>query len=310
MTLKSVASSLLVRLLFGATAEESEYGRPVHWAEAGNRLVADTLASGGPCMITRLGSAELGAVSYYTRWRARRGARPPYPRSLKRLMFVNAGFFPADDESLDEFSRIHLEALPHADVMGVWFYPGERRIISEYCRQARLIEPCALYSMLYSEPWTAQLEGKRVLVVHPFAKTIESQYAERRAQLFSDPTVLPEFELKTLIPPQTIAGNNDGYRTWFDALDRICERIGRESYDLALIGAGAYGLPIAAFVKSEGRQAVHLGGATQLLFGIRGRRWEVESQDDIVPLFNQFWVRASSEETPEGASLVEGGCYW
>ena len=137
--------------------------------------------------------------------------------------------------------------------------------------------------MLYQQPWTAQLQGKRVLVIHPFAKTIESQYANHRARLFADPTVLPEFELKTLLPPQTIAGNADGYASWFDALAQTCERIGRESYDVALIGAGAYGLPIAAFVKSEGRQAVHLGGATQLLFGIKGRRWEVESQDDIVP---------------------------
>jgi hypothetical protein len=75
------------------------------------------------------------------------------------------------------------------------------------------------------------------------------------------------------------------------------------------IGAGAYGLPLAAFVKEQGRQAVHVGGATQLLFGVKGRRWEAESED-VVALFNDYWVRPSAEETPAGASLVEGGCYW
>lgn len=310
MPLKSVASSLLVRLLFGASADESTYGQPVHWAEEGNRLLAKTIAADVPCMITRLGSSELATVSYYVRWRDRRRIKPPYPKSLKRVMSINAGFFPADDDALDRFSRLYLEALPHADVMAVWFNPGEQRVVSEHCGHARLVELCASYSMLYAEPWSAKLEGKRVLVIHPFAKTIESQYTNHRTQLFADPTVLPDFELKTLLPPQTIAGNNNGYGSWFDALAQTCERVGRESYDVALIGAGAYGLPIAHFVKREGRQAVHIGGATQLLFGIKGRRWEVESQDDIVPLFNPYWARPSADETPEGASLVEGGCYW
>jgi ketopantoate reductase len=88
------------------------------------------------------------------------------------------------------------------------------------------------------------------------------------------------------------------------------EEVARIDFDVAIVGAGAYGLPLAAAVKDLGRQAVHLGGATQLLFGIRGRRWEVESPDDIAPLFNEHWVRPSAEETPQGSSSVEGGCYW
>ena len=310
MTPRSLASSLLVRLWFGAAADESDYHEPVRWAEAGNRVIAETLAAGAPSMITRLGSSEIGAVAFYVRWRQRRGIKPPYPAPLKRAMFVNAGFFPADDESLDEFSEMYLQALQHADVMAVWFNRGEQRIVSEYCSRARLVELGALLCMLYEEPWSAQLEGKRVLVVHPFAESIASQYAHHRTQLFANPMVLPEFELKTLIPPQTIAGESRGFKSWFAALSGTCEQIGHESYDVALIGAGAYGLPIAAFVKSEGRQAVHMGGATQLLFGIRGRRWEVESDEDIAPLFNAHWVRPSPKETPEGSSQVEGGCYW
>ena len=53
-----------------------------------------------------------------------------------------------------------------------------------------------------------------------------------------------------------------------------------------------------------------MGGATQILFGIRGRRWEVEYTDTIVPLFNPYWVRPLPEETPEKAASVESGCYW
>lgn len=42
-------------------------------------------------------------------------------------------------------------------------------------------------------------------------------------------------------------------------------------YDICLIGCGAYGFPLAAHAKRKGKKAVHLGGALQLLFGIKGK---------------------------------------
>lgn len=42
------------------------------------------------------------------------------------------------------------------------------------------------------------------------------------------------------------------------------------NFDTAIIGCGAYGMPLAAQIKNAGRQAIHLGGAVQLLFGIKG----------------------------------------
>ena len=58
---------------------------------------------------------------------------------------------------------------------------------------------------------------------------------------------------------------------------------------------------------------MHLGGATQLLFGIRGKRWEDENynkQYNYSALMNEYWVRPSEDEIPDGAKKVEGACYW
>jgi len=55
--------------------------------------------------------------------------------------------------------------------------------------QHRALEP-----FYFASPWSAELKGKRVLVVHPFKDTIEAQYAKRQ-QLWENPNVLPEFEL-------------------------------------------------------------------------------------------------------------------
>ena len=42
-----------------------------------------------------------------------------------------------------------------------------------------------------------------------------------------------------------------------------------KNFDIALIGCGAYGFPLAAFVKGIGKKAVHIGGPLQLFFGIK-----------------------------------------
>lgn len=78
------------------------------------------------------------------------------------------------------------------------------------------------------------------------------------------------------------------------------------NYDICLIGCGAYGFPLAAYIKRQGKQAIHVGGALQLLFGIKGRRWDEMYQN----VYNEYWVRPSKNETPQTSGNVEGGCYW
>ena len=79
-------------------------------------------------------------------------------------------------------------------------------------------------------------------------------------------------------------------------------------FDVAIIGAGAYGLPLGAYIKKIGKQAVHMGGATQILFGIKGKRWE--ERDYFKKMFNQYWKYPFPVEKPEKANSLEGGAYW
>ena len=48
----------------------------------------------------------------------------------------------------------------------------------------------------------------------------------------------------------------------------------------------------------------------QLLFGIKGYRWENNYPTKIATFFNDAWTRALAEETPKNAGTVEKGCYW
>lgn len=64
-------------------------------------------------------------------------------------------------------------------------------------------------------------------------------------------------------------------------------------FDIALIGCGAYGMPLASFIKGMGKQAVHLAGWTQILFGIKGKRWD--DLPYVSKFYNNAWVRPQQQ---------------
>jgi hypothetical protein len=97
------------------------------------------------------------------------------------------------------------------------------------------------------------------------------------------------------------------YRDWSEGVDRLTEEALKHEFDLALVGAGAWSLPLLANLKRAGKKGLHLGGATQLVFGIKGRRWDQEGW--YMP-YNEAWVRPLPEETPAGCMQKEKGCYW
>ena len=87
-------------------------------------------------------------------------------------------------------------------------------------------------------------------MIHPFAELIEAQYA-RRSDLFDNKDVLPDFELRTVKAVQSLGGDNQGFKDWFDALEWMKREIGKADFDICLIGCGAYGFPLAAHVKKN-----------------------------------------------------------
>ncbi len=284
------------------------YRRQISFAQEGHDLVSAAVAQNQPLLVARIGAVELSCLRFYLE---KRGAgRAGYSGKIRRTMANNAGFFPVDDASLDAFCRLFLEDLARVDVMGVWFNKYEDRICNDWCRDAQLVDLDCLEPFRFSNPWSKLLEGRKVLVVHPFAESIRRQYAQKRGVLFASPEVLPDFELQTLQSVQSLAGLRVGFATWFDAYRHMCGQISRLDFDICLIGAGAYGLPLGAFVKRMGKQAIHLGGVTQILFGIKGKRWESEYADSTALLFNEHWVRPLPCETPAGRHKVDKGCYW
>lgn len=286
--------------------------------QAASDLVRDTLARGAPTMVCRLGATELATVSSalteLTPATALRLARGDLlvrdiglHAGLVRSLCELSGFFPASVPLGRRFVERMLADLPLVDILGVWC--KQEVLVADRMPGARRVRFRDLEPYMHDQPWTEVLAGRRVLVVHPFAETIAAQYQARRTQLFANPRVLPAFELQTLKAVQSIAGSPTPFSSWFDALAHMEDAIAARTFDVAIIGCGAYGLPLAAHVKRLGRQAVHLGGQTQLLFGIRGKRWET-GHERIRAMFNEHWVLPDERDRPARYAAVEGGAYW
>lgn len=284
--------------------KEKDYaGKEILTSEKLNEELADMIRTGVPFFAGRMGSSEQFCFNVFEFQK-----RSYQDKAVKQLQSYS-GFFPASIASGEKFSDLVREVFPNVDILGVWNLPAEDYCLKKYgSKNIRLTHLPSLEPWRSENPWSRVLRGKRVLVIHPFKSSIEKQY-EKRERIFANTEILPEFELIAYPAVQTIAGSIDSrFGTWFEALDFMTDEIQKIDFDIAILGCGAYGFPLASRIKDMGKQAVHLGGATQLFFGIMGQRWE---NDEAVRKFvNSDWIRPSREETPENKEVVEGGCYW
>ena len=97
-------------------------------------------------------------------------------------------------------------------------------------------------------------------------------------------------------------------KSWSDAVSHLEKEILKTGDRVALLGCGVLAMPLALALKRRGLVAIVLGGAIQVLFGIKGRRWE--THEVISKFWNDDWIYPKPEETPLSARDIEGGCYW
>lgn len=290
-------------------------------AEDGGKFILDSLLSSKPVLFGRLGTPE--SNSCLNKFEIDRHHSPAllhrlsadffdlrreWDRNVWKTLETNVGFFPANQTNVERFVSHYTSQLRMVDALAYWgWVPGESLLIRQHCPGARLFEALALEPYLLEDPWTRALEGKRVLVIHPFKESILAQY-KKRDVLFENPSILPPFDLRVIPAVQSLAGNRTPFGSWFEALDWMKTQMEIEPFDVCLVGAGSYGLPLCAHAKKLGASGIQIGGGLQILFGIIGKRWE--SMPHISRFFNSHWIRPAESERIESGSQIEGGCYW
>lgn len=278
-----------------------------------------------PFFIGRNGTIETEALYFYMTMRVGSGHQKPYPARILEQMQRNAGIFPGTDEALDAWAQEYLGHLGSLTGLAAgWYQPLahiEAAILNRYAPTAfrtplRSLEP------YYSEPslqWPRLLAGKRVAVVSSFTESIKRQLASPEAahiwkgeQAGLLPIANTDWSfVRTGYAPITALGHAGwpkGINSWEAAADYVVGAILANGAEVALIGCGGLGMIVAGRLKAAGVSAFVLGGAIQVLFGIKGMRWE--RHDVISKFWNSAWIWPTEEEMPGGASLIEGGCYW
>jgi hypothetical protein len=275
-------------------------------------LLKEAIRSRSPYAAGKMGKYEiLGLQSYLRREHSRKAGQPvpAYDPYLSLTLFQNAGVFPQSDEIFDRFGAEFLDVINQCDALAAWEIEGETEIFRRHCQRTSLVTLVSLEPYYSKDPWSAELEGRRVLVVSPFVESIRDQYSVRET-LFDDPRVLPAFDLQFVRPPFSAGIVPPRAADWFEALGELKQQMDALDYDVALIGAGAFSLPLAVHARSRGKVGIHLGGPTQTLFGVMGKRWLKNQAFKENSFVKPSWKPPRPEETPDAAVRIEGGCYW
>ena len=317
---------------FGLRHEIAKRYTPLDWAkstrvkklidkENADEIISHLIESGEPGLVGRLGGTEARFIGEYLKLkRLQRFWIPLWlsaifsPRWKKRKdeVFIQAGFYHENWEDVEKFSSEYLDALKTTDVLGAWgvaftwpetigLNPAKTRVIPVGFT-APWVEPYSGIAL----PWSRSLEDKRVLVVSGFTTSIESQH-KVMGRVFQD-TIFPNFELTTVRAPIVTGEKDADGSTWFELLDHMKDEISKKEFDIALIAAGAFSYPLAAYVKKIGKIGIHCGGGLQIFFGVMGNRWN--NSPEVLKYVNEYWVRPSADERPKTADQVENACYW
>lgn len=285
----------------------------------GFQKVCDIMIDSKPAAIGKLGTIELD-IAYY-RFKTKKQNSPIPPQALP-ILCKNAGMFPPDQETAVKMADELLKSILYFTVVSPWWgIPQSLELYNALSKHSEFVSLPSLECFLSPIPdhwWTAKLAPHtKVLVLSPFASSIESQIPHLDKIWSSRPGFWnPTTQFKTLRFPlsfgiQSPAIQQEMLATWKDSLgllDDFKKRMDAIEYDVVMIGAGIYSLPLMAHAKQQGKRAIHLGGGTQIFFGIRGGRWD--PMPEFQELFNEHWIRPSSEERPTHYTSVEKGCYW
>ena len=104
-------------------------------------------------------------------------------------------------------------------------------------------------------------------------------------------------------------GDLNPHSSWTESLEIMKSDISKIDFDIALLGCSTYGLPLVNFIsKKLNKSAIYIGGAIQIMFGIKGERWD--NHPEISSFYNESWVRPSLNERPNNYRILEGGTYW
>lgn len=224
-----------------------------------------------------------------------------YPLGAFNRLRLNAGVCGLNVHNIKSFYDIYSSSICNIDYFFRWF-SGDN-LLCEYgfngsvghLDDLNIMEPGNIIKGLF--------QNSSVLVISSFSSSFYYQ-VQNNYKCVTRNMGISNATFHFITSP--FDTNEDG--DWFNNLDNIKIQIDElllvHSVDYVVLGCGAYGLPLGSYCKSKGVSALHLGGVTQLLFCVKGKRW------NDCGYYTSSWIEPLLEDVPIFSKDVEGGCYW
>jgi hypothetical protein len=243
-----------------------------------------------------------------------------YETFLKYHCDYMTGVFPSNPEFLSVFADFFITNVRELNVLGLMGSKNEFQLMKSLDIQADLtyfqsIEPDRSIPEKESLCYLPFFKGKKILLVSPYAEFIATR---AKANIYN--SVWRTSEKKWFSPsvieylniPYSYITATDTHSLYRDSIklyQTICTQISEYEFDIALIGAGALGMPLANYIKSLGKVGISLGGHLQIIFGVAGARWRRDPEWQIY--INPSWVDVPSSYQPVDRNvLTDQGAYW
>jgi hypothetical protein len=282
--------------------------------------VGAALAGNGGFAAGKLGGTERAWLTYplLRDGGATRLQLHAFEAALAHRSVRHAGVWPGEAGFQCRFSDEFATAVAELDAVGIFpdAHDASLGLLAGHGMSVRPMrfedqEPDRRAGAPAADCWLERLRGRRVLIVGAFADVLR-QRAHREVyeavwagagKRWFEPAAVASLEIPYGFEPATQARYADA----LELLDETAERVEEADFDLAMIGAGGLGIPLAARIKRGGRAAISLGGHLQVVFGVHGQRW-LERPEWRERWINDSWIGVPDRYRPEPGLSAED--YW
>jgi len=286
------------------------------------RMFTTLLSGDTPVFVGRIGGSDWEAVKGF--WANPRLYEDPLARevAVRRVSEFNGYFdFAGDHSNFIRYLECLTECYERADCLLYAgqhltnqfghnvFYKDELPLLRHVCQGKSLINYLFMEDVRpFLDTFRVWGEGRRILIVSPFSRTIEIQN-RRRNELIVD-YKYPDFELLTYQTPVTY-NTGDGTKNrlqvsvqnWHEQCELMAQDISRLDFDIAWLSCASYGMYLGDFIRNEMHgKAVYIGGILNVLFNIYGQRYDAS-------YYNRFIRPETRIEALENADMdrLSGG---
>jgi len=221
-------------------------------------------------------------------------------------MATNAGFF-GDEEENKKWKKLVLESLMNADCNlrvvtcnSFWVCDDVLTQLNLFIPTLPYVEDLAFYVSLLNN-----IKTSNIGFVSYFKMDIQRQLPKMDWIHKKRPITNNWRKWKIIKSLNTIKGNEPTDKKYFDVYDALLKRCLDADCDIYFLSCGSYGLPLCNDLKKAGKKAYYVGGFLQLLFGLKGSRWD--DRKVVTQYYNKHWTYPC--EKPKNASQVENWCY-